>query len=112
MNIGAGTSGLFFNFFTGWLFTNKDADAVMYVLFFCATIMCVLIVIMQIVASRHGERYSKEETDINIDKKEQMGSNLNTICDDESVATDPEKNEENEKFAFDYGTGTVWNTYL
>ena len=110
MSIGAGTSGLFFSYFTGWLFTNKDADAVMYVLFFCATIMCVLIVIMQIVASRHGERYSQEETDINIDEKEQMESNLNTICDDKSVATDRQKNEGNEKFAFD--NATVWNTYL
>ena len=61
LNLGAGTSGLLFNYLTGWIFTNRDADAVMYVLFLCAVIMCVLNVIMQIFASRYGERFARQE---------------------------------------------------
>jgi hypothetical protein len=63
LNLGAGTSGLLFNYLTGWLFTNRDANSVMYLLFACSVIMCVFIVIMQLFASRHGDRYAKQEAE-------------------------------------------------
>ena len=54
-------SGFIIMYLNGWLFTYKSPNAIMYVLLFCAVALCIHIVIMQVVASRHGERFVKDD---------------------------------------------------
>lgn len=113
LNLGAGISGIIFNYLSGWLFTNADANAVMYLLFICAVIMCVLIVIMQVVGSRHGERFNKEETstpDGTGHDKPALGQNgledNNKILDKGDIVENGVTNSAAE------GDVTDWNTYM
>ena len=61
MTLGSASAGFFFQWFTGYLFTYQSPDDVMYVLVGCSALLCVLLVIMQIVASKKGNRYHREE---------------------------------------------------
>ena len=57
---------MFFPWLNGWLFTHKTPEDVMYVLIIIAVIMCIQLVIMQVVASRHGIRFKhvKKNTEL------------------------------------------------
>ena len=58
MTIGSGLANFIFNWIAGWLFTHRSGGDVIYVLMSCAFLTCVVIVVMQIVASKHGVRFN------------------------------------------------------
>ena len=79
MNLGAGVSCSLSSYLVGWIFTNRDPNSVIYVLFFCAVFMCVIMVIMQIIGSKHGERFGSENV-IKRGEKKQCIEMVNVIC--------------------------------
>ena len=67
LNAGASTANLAFQYLIGWLFTRGFGDDVLYLYAVCAAAMCLLIVPMQIYASKRGNRYVKpEDVDIKL----------------------------------------------
>ena len=60
-------SGFIFNWFVGYLYTNHGPDSIFYYMFIMACIMCVLILIMQIVASTRGMRQFSKPISLNRD---------------------------------------------
>ena len=70
MSLGSASAAFFFQWLTGWLFTNRSADDVMYVLVSCSALLCVLIIIMQVTASQKGNRFDRaRENSVNLDEK-------------------------------------------
>ena len=56
INLGAGTGWMFMSWLNGWLFTHRSPNYVLYVPILVGVLLCVQLIVMQIVASRHGAR--------------------------------------------------------
>ena len=71
LNVGSNTGIMLFQYVSGWIFTYRSADDVLYLLLLCTVAVCVQIVPMQLVASRHGRRqYGDSSTTVTNRKEE------------------------------------------
>ena len=61
MSIGSGLANMVFQYLSGWLFTYRSPNDIMIVMVTVVAVMCVHIVIMQVVASTRGSRFSRKD---------------------------------------------------
>ena len=89
VDVFAAISGLIFNWLVGYLYANIHPDAIMYYMFIMAVIFCVVLLVMQIIASSRGPRtFSIGEIRIgesdDIVNKDKSASNPGFIVNDSS----------------------------
>ena len=61
--VGGGAGSMLFQWLVGWLFASKEPEAFMYVIFGCAALLCVVLLIMQVCGSKYGSRYRRNDTE-------------------------------------------------
>ena len=59
MSFGFTVGGFVSQWLAGWMLTNTSPDFVLYIELGCVIAMCIAITIMQVVGSKHGNRYVK-----------------------------------------------------
>ena len=74
----------------GYLYTHASPEKTMYLIMFGAMCLCLVVIIGQIVASRHGNRYKQEEQALSSERTVLIEDQENGQCNIDMASDDSE----------------------